>query len=182
MELVKLSDYLWEIPKTGGMLVPGRVYASAKMIDELREDPALTQVANVARLPGIVGYSLAMPDIHWGYGFPIGGVAAIDADEGCHLARRGRLRHQLRRAPDPHAFSRSSYVESRIEQLVDALFRAVPAGVGSCGRIPAFDGPTSRKCWAKARNGRCANGYGDRARPRTSPKQAAAWRVPTRTA
>src|SRR5271167_1647443 len=82
MELVKLSDYLWEIPKTGGMLVPGRIYASAKMIDELREDPALTQVANVACLPGIVGYSLAMPDIHWGYGFPIGGVAAVDAGEG----------------------------------------------------------------------------------------------------
>ncbi|MGO9061528.1 MAG: hypothetical protein ACLQU2_29755 [Candidatus Binataceae bacterium] len=65
MQLVKLSDHLWEIPRTGAMLVPGRVYASAKMIDEMRDDPALTQVANVACLPGIVGYSLAMPDIHW---------------------------------------------------------------------------------------------------------------------
>src|ERR1035441_5451676 len=82
MDLIKLRDYLWEIPKTGAMRVPGRVYASAKMIEGMREDPCLTQVANVACLPGIVGYSLAMPDIHWGYGFPIGGVAAVDAREG----------------------------------------------------------------------------------------------------
>ncbi len=82
MELRKIHDYLWEIPRQGGMLVPGRIYANARMIEDLREDPALTQVANVACLPGIVGYSLAMPDIHWGYGFPIGGVAAMDARAG----------------------------------------------------------------------------------------------------
>src|SRR5438132_14278390 len=64
------------------MRVPGRSYASEKLMAELRDDPALEQVANVAHLPGIVGYALAMPDIHWGYGFPIGGVAAVDAEEG----------------------------------------------------------------------------------------------------
>ena len=82
MEVQKIHEYLWEIPKQGAMLVPGRVYANARMMDELRDDPALQQVANVACLPGIVGYSLAMPDVHWGYGFPIGGVAATDAAEG----------------------------------------------------------------------------------------------------
>jgi len=78
----QIEDYLWEIPKHGDMRVPGRVYASREMMEDLQKDPSLEQVANVAHLPGIVGYSLAMPDIHWGYGFPIGGVAAVDADEG----------------------------------------------------------------------------------------------------
>src|SRR5260370_16233122 len=82
MEVLKVHDNLWEIPRSGAMRVPGRIYASARMMSGLREDPALQQVANVACLPGIVGYSLAMPDIHWGYGFPIGGVAAIDVDTG----------------------------------------------------------------------------------------------------
>jgi tRNA-splicing ligase RtcB len=82
MQIERLDAYRWRIPRTGGMRVDGVVYASAEMMDELRDDPALVQVANVAHLPGIVGASLAMPDIHWGYGFPIGGVAAMDAAEG----------------------------------------------------------------------------------------------------
>ena len=64
------------------MLVDGIVYADAQMMAELKNDQSLAQVENVAHLPGIVGASLAMPDIHWGYGFPIGGVAAMDAEEG----------------------------------------------------------------------------------------------------
>ena len=82
MELRRVSEWVWEIPRHGGMRVPGRVWASERLMGDLHDDPALTQVANVAHLPGIVGYSLAMPDIHWGYGFPIGGVAAVDAEEG----------------------------------------------------------------------------------------------------
>src|SRR6266446_10946298 len=82
VELQRISDYVWEIPRQGGMRVPGRIYASEKLMAELRDDPALEQVANVAHLPGIVGHSLAMPDIHWGYGFPIGGVAATDVEAG----------------------------------------------------------------------------------------------------
>ena len=69
------------------------------MMDDIRRTSRCKQVANVAHLPGIVGASLAMPDIHWGYGFPIGGVAAMDADGRRRVARRRRLRHQLRRAP-----------------------------------------------------------------------------------
>lgn len=81
LKIQKLTDYLWEIPRTGKMRVPARIYASEKLMKQLEKDQSLQQAANVAHLPGIVRYSLAMPDIHWGYGFPIGGVAATDPDE-----------------------------------------------------------------------------------------------------
>src|SRR6266536_5488284 len=80
MELVKIHDYLWEIPKTGQMRVPGRIYATRDLLAD--SDESLQQVRNVAHLPGIVKYSIAMPDIHWGYGFPIGGVAATRLEDG----------------------------------------------------------------------------------------------------
>src|SRR5437588_66464 len=84
MEVERLGPAKWRIPRTGGMRVDGIVYADAEMMKVLRgqEAPALAQVANVAHLPGIVGASIAMPDIHWGYGFPIGGVAAFAEDDG----------------------------------------------------------------------------------------------------
>src|SRR2546426_8009546 len=82
MELVEDGADRWRIPRSGGMLVDGLVFASRELIVRAKEDRALEQVANVAHLPGIVGYSLAMPDIHWGYGFPIGGVAATDVEAG----------------------------------------------------------------------------------------------------
>jgi tRNA-splicing ligase RtcB (3'-phosphate/5'-hydroxy nucleic acid ligase) len=82
IELNRIEQCLWEIPRQGGMRVPGRIYASEKLMADLKQDNSLRQVMNVAHLPGIVGYSLAMPDIHWGYGFPIGGVAAVSIDEG----------------------------------------------------------------------------------------------------
>lgn len=82
--LRKIDDWRWEIPASykPGMRVPGLVYADERMLRQMGEDQAFEQVANVATLPGIVGRSLAMPDIHWGYGFPVGGVAAFDAEEG----------------------------------------------------------------------------------------------------
>ena len=82
MKLQRIDDCRWRIPREGRMLVDGIVYASDAMMAEIRTDQCLQQVANVAHLPGIVGASLAMPDVHWGYGFPIGGVAAMDADDG----------------------------------------------------------------------------------------------------
>ncbi len=137
MEVVKIHDYLWEIPRQGAMLVPGRIYASARMIEELRDDPALTQVANVACLPGIVGYSLAMPDIHWGYGFPIGGVAAIDAHAG--VISPGGVGYDINCGV---RLIRTNFkyadVEGRVEELADALFATIPAGVGSEGAIPGL--------------------------------------------
>jgi len=82
IDIQKVDDYRWTILKQGKMKTEGRVYADEKMMGTIRTDQSLTQVANVAWLPGIVGRSLAMPDIHWGYGFPIGGVAAFDMKEG----------------------------------------------------------------------------------------------------
>jgi tRNA-splicing ligase RtcB len=82
MQVERIDDFRWRIPRHGGMRVDGIVYADARMMAELRGDESLQQVCNVAHLPGILGASLAMPDIHWGYGFPIGGVAAMDGGEG----------------------------------------------------------------------------------------------------
>jgi tRNA-splicing ligase RtcB len=161
MELVKLSDHLWEIPKTGAMLVPGRVYASAKMMDELRDDPALTQVANVACLPGIVGYSLAMPDIHWGYGFPIGGVAAVDAHQG--VISPGGVGYDINcgvRLARTHL--EFSFVEPRIDRLADALFAKIPAGVGSEGAIPGLSIEQLQEVVSEGAQWALRNGYATR--------------------
>ena len=82
MDVERIDAYRWRIPRRGGMRVDGIVYADARMMAALRGEESLQQVCNVAHLPGIIGASLAMPDIHWGYGFPIGGVAAMDAHDG----------------------------------------------------------------------------------------------------
>jgi len=82
MDLERLDPTRWRIPRSGGMRVDGLVFADERLMAAIRRDPCLEQVRNVAHLPGIVGASIAMPDIHWGYGFPIGGVAATDAAEG----------------------------------------------------------------------------------------------------
>ncbi|RKZ01416.1 MAG: hypothetical protein DRQ04_04905, partial [Candidatus Hydrothermota bacterium] len=82
--LEKIDDYRWMIPRSykSGMRVPGVIYADKELLDQIRKDQAPEQVANVATLSGIVKWSLAMPDIHWGYGFPIGGVAAFAINSG----------------------------------------------------------------------------------------------------
>ena len=82
IRLEKVDEYRWRIPREGGMRTDGMVYADERMMGTIKRDQSLQQVRNVAFLPGIVGYSMAMPDIHWGYGFPIGGVAAFDEVEG----------------------------------------------------------------------------------------------------
>lgn len=82
IEIERIDDCRFRIPIQGRMNVPGLVFADERLMQGIREDQALQQVVNVACLPGIVRASLAMPDIHWGYGFPIGGVAAFDLDEG----------------------------------------------------------------------------------------------------
>jgi tRNA-splicing ligase RtcB len=82
MELRKIDDNTWEIPAQGEMKVPAVIYASARLLEDIRRDQTLGQARNVACLPGIQGRSYVMPDAHQGYGFPIGGVAAFDPDEG----------------------------------------------------------------------------------------------------
>jgi tRNA-splicing ligase RtcB len=82
IKVQRIDDYRWRLPREGQMRVDGLVFASEAMMQSIREDQSLQQVVNVAHLPGIVGHSIAMPDIHWGYGFPFGGVAAFDVHEG----------------------------------------------------------------------------------------------------
>jgi tRNA-splicing ligase RtcB len=82
IKMEKIDAYRFRIPREGKMRTDGLVFTSEGMLPDLKQDQSLQQVANVAWLPGIVGPSLAMPDIHWGYGFPIGGVAAFDPDQG----------------------------------------------------------------------------------------------------
>ena len=80
IKIQKIDDYRWRIPREGKMRTDGVIYADERLFNDIRKDQSLAQVANVAWLPGIVSHSLAMPDIHWGYGFPIGGVAGFDMD------------------------------------------------------------------------------------------------------
>ena len=82
VKIQKKDEWRWIIPKEGKMRTEGLVFADEKIMRDIQKDQSLLQVANVATLPGIVGKSMAMPDIHWGYGFPIGGVAAFSMDEG----------------------------------------------------------------------------------------------------
>jgi tRNA-splicing ligase RtcB len=130
--LEKINDYLWELPQTykAGMRVPGRIYATEEMLPSILGDNALEQVANVAFLPGIQKYSLAMPDIHWGYGFPIGGVAATDPRDGGVISPGGvgydincgvrLMRTNLT----------EENVRPKLQTLVAQLFREIPCGLG----------------------------------------------------
>ena len=134
--LTRIDDCRWEIPQDykRGMRVPGIVYADDTMIKKIMEDQALDQVANVAFLPGIVYASLAMPDIHWGYGFPVGGVVATSVEDGV-ISPGGvgfdincgvrLLRTELTEAE----------VRPRLETLVETLYRNIPTGVGSKGKV-----------------------------------------------
>src|SRR5712691_5181028 len=80
--IVQLGEYRWQIPREGAMRVPGVVFASRALLERMLSDRTFEQVKNAAHLPGIVEASIAMPDAHWGYGLPVGGVVATDPDEG----------------------------------------------------------------------------------------------------
>jgi tRNA-splicing ligase RtcB (3'-phosphate/5'-hydroxy nucleic acid ligase) len=128
--LERLDDTRWRIPRHGGMRVDGIVYASEAMIDDIRRDASLEQVANVAHLPGILDASIAMPDIHWGYGFPIGGVAAMDADEG--VVSPGGVGYDINCGVRLLASELDvEEVEPLLPRLADRLFARVPTGVGA---------------------------------------------------
>jgi tRNA-splicing ligase RtcB len=143
--LEKIDDYRWRIPKNykAGMRVPGIIYADEALVQQIQREQSPEQVANMALLPGIVNYSLAMPDIHWGYGFPIGGVAAMKTDDGvvspggigfdinCGVRI---LRTNLTREE----------VLPKIKELMDSLYNSVPSGVGSKGRIKLKPGEVNQ--------------------------------------
>ena len=135
-QLVKIDDYRWKIPEDykAGMRVPGLIYASERMLDSMREEQTPEQVANVAFLPGILGYSLAMPDIHWGYGFPIGGVAATKVKDG--VVSPGGVGYDINCGVRLLRTSLGeAEVRPKINELVNDLFLNVPSGLGSEGKI-----------------------------------------------
>ncbi len=134
--LKKIDDFRWEIPREyrPGMRVPGLIYASESMLEAIREEQAAEQVINVAFLPGIVGHSLAMPDIHWGYGFPIGGVAATRMDGG--VVSPGGVGYDINCGVRLLRTNlREDEVRPRVQELLMALFHNVPSGVGSSGKV-----------------------------------------------
>jgi len=159
IKIKKVNDFLWEIPKESPMLVPGRIYASENMLTVIRKDNAPGQVTNVAQLPGILGYSMAMPDIHWGYGFSIGGVAAFDIDSGVispggvgydincgvRLLRTGLMRQDIK---------------DSVETIIQSLFNFIPTGVGRKGDLRISQNELKQvmkkgACWAVEK------GYGE---------------------
>jgi tRNA-splicing ligase RtcB len=129
-ELKKLQDCIFTIPKTEDMLVDGLIVASEDMLEDESMKEALQQVKNVATLPGIVRASIAMPDIHWGYGFPIGGVAAMDAKTG--VISPGGVGYDIncgvRLAMAPMPFT--SLSSKQKEELLLDIYKRLPSGIG----------------------------------------------------
>ncbi len=159
LRIEKVDDYRWRIPKTGGMRVPGLLYTDEFLLKHIKLDQSPRQVANVAHLPGIVKHSLAMPDMHWGYGFPIGGVAATDLETGvispggvgydincgCRLLRTDLTYED---------------VKPKIEELARNLFNDIPCGVGSTGVIK-LSPQEERKVLKEGAVWAVRSGYGD---------------------
>ena len=139
MKTIPVADGIWEIPTSEkpGMLVPARLYASDRLLAGM-DQGVFEQVTNVACLPGIVRAALCMPDGHWGYGFPIGGVAAFGADTG--VISPGGIGFDINCGM---RLLRTTLTEAgvrpRLRELVDALFAAVPAGVGARGLVSLDD-------------------------------------------
>ncbi|MBW2966782.1 RtcB family protein [Candidatus Woesearchaeota archaeon] len=130
MEIKKISDVLWEIPKTGSMKVPCRVFASEKLLEKMKQDRTLMQGRNIAFLPGIYKYAIVMPDGHEGYGFPIGGVAALDYEKGG--ISPGGIGYDINcgvRLLKSNLAKED--VEPKIKELLDKIFEYCPAGLGS---------------------------------------------------
>ena len=134
VKIEKIDEWRYLIPKSGKMRVPGLVFSSAQLMPGIKDQQSLLQVVNVATLPGIVKHSLAMPDIHWGYGFPIGGVAAFRMEDG--IVSPGGVGYDINCGVRLVTTALvASEIRPRIKELVGALFMNVPTGVGSRGKI-----------------------------------------------
>ena len=137
--LRKVRDNVWEIPKEGGMRVPARVFASERLLEEIVEDRTLQQLRNATHLPGIETYAICMPDGHQGYGFPVGGVAGIDAENGC--ISPGAIGYDIncgvRMVKTDLEYDD---VRGREEELVDVLFEGIPSGLGGGGILEGDHG------------------------------------------
>jgi tRNA-splicing ligase RtcB len=134
IELKKINEYIWELPKQDGMKVPGIIYASEKLVEDMKKDITLQQLKNVAMLPGIIDKSIACPDAHQGYGFSIGGVAAFDPETG--VISPGGVGYDINCSV---RLLRTNLtikdLEKNKKEVIGKLFRDVPSGVGEKGRI-----------------------------------------------
>ncbi|NOZ81942.1 MAG: RtcB family protein [Candidatus Micrarchaeota archaeon] len=155
--LKKIREGLYELPRSGGMRVPAWIFLSERLLREVEED-AIKQISNVAHLPGIYKHSIALPDMHVGYGFPIGGVAALDAREG-GLSPGGigfdincgvRLLRTNLKEDD---------VKKRLKELLEKIFRNVPSGVGRSGKVRLTPG-SLRDVLEMGASWAVENGYG----------------------
>jgi tRNA-splicing ligase RtcB len=160
MELRKISDFIWEIPKQGEMRVAAMIYASSRLLESVKNDLTLQQARNVACLPGIQRMSYVMPDAHQGYGFPIGGVAAFDMDEG--IISPGGVGYDINCGV---RLLRTDFTEqdisARRKELLAEIFKEVPAGVGK-GGITKLSRNVLKDILLKGAEWAVENGYGTR--------------------
>jgi len=160
MDLRKIDDNTWEIPAEGEMKVPARIYASARLLEDIRRDQTLVQARNVACLPGIVRRSFVMPDAHQGYGFPIGGVAAFDLDAG--IISPGGVGYDINCGV---RLLRTDYAETDVarksKELLAAIFEEVPAGVGK-GGVTKLSRTVLRDILSRGAEWAVEQGYGRR--------------------
>ena len=130
----RINDFVWEIPKTDGMLVPVRIYATKKMLEKIRADRTLMQASNTAQLKGIVRHSIVLPDAHEGYGFCIGGVAAFDFEDG--IISPGGVGYDISCGVRLLRTNlNENELKPKMKELIEAIFKNVPSGVGSEGKI-----------------------------------------------
>lgn len=161
IDIVKVDEHTWEIPKAGRMNVPGRVFANDELLAQLKNEnmEALKQVINVAHLPGILKWSLAMPDIHWGYGFPIGGVAAFDSEDG--IISPGGVGYDINCGV---RLARTNLVledlKDKLNTVMQNLYQRIPAGVGSKSVVGKLSKDELRKLVVKGVHWAIERGFG----------------------
>ncbi|MFA9426605.1 RtcB family protein [Natronorubrum sp. A-ect3] len=132
--LEKVREYVWEIPQEGDMRTPARVLASEALLEEIKEDKTLQQLKNTTHLPGITKHAICMPDGHQGYGFPVGGVGALDAENGC--ISPGAVGYDINCGVRMMKTNLTyDDLQGREEELVDSLFANVPSGLGGGGIV-----------------------------------------------
>ncbi len=157
--LEKIDEQRWKIPQSGKMLVDGIVYTSERLLPQLQQDATMQQVVNVAQLPGIIGQSMAMPDAHQGYGFPIGGVAAFDMDEG--IISPGGVGYDINCGVRlMHSNLTRQDIQEDIHELVAALFQNIPCGIGSQRKDLKLTSKTERQVLLRGAQWAVSEGFG----------------------
>jgi len=161
VQLEPAGDFTWTVRRAGAMNVPGLIFGDRHIIDAVRRDQGAQQVANVATLPGIVGHAIAMPDIHWGYGFPIGGVAAFDESDG--VVSPGGIGYDINCGVRLMATSLpAAAVGHHLEAVVDELYRSIPVGLGSKRTVRRLDGRQLERVLVDGARAAVSMGFGER--------------------